>query len=150
MSLNLKSTNLNSFKVSQYFTSPCAVKWSQVTKDINVFLTKAWFLRATQEQAQELLTALISPLKQPIFNLVSNEIWDCFVDVPRDWSKKNLRHSFYQSDAKLKPITNWWPAFSRALVGLIGFILISHWLIKLVSYLLIGFCDYFAFGLTTI
>ena len=61
MSLNLKSTNLSSFKVSQYFTSPCAVKWSQVTKDIYVFLTKAWFLRATQEQAQELLTALISP-----------------------------------------------------------------------------------------
>ena len=48
-----------------------------------------------------------------------------------------------QSDARLKPITTWSPAFSRALCSLVGFIWSSHWLIHVFSFLLIGRCDCF-------
>ena len=46
-----------------------------------------------------------------------------------------------QSDAKLKSITTWSPAFSRALGGLVVFTLSSHWLSKVFYFLLIGCCD---------
>ena len=62
----------------------------------------------------------------------------------------NSRHSFNQSDAKLKSITNWSHAFSRALGSLVGFTLKSHWLLEILSFLLIGRCDYFGFGFTTL
>ena len=54
-----------------------------------------------------------------IFNRVSKVIRNCigfallsYVIVP-----ENLRYSLNQSDAKLKAITTWSPAFSRALVS---------------------------------
>ena len=56
---------------------------------------------------------------------------------------KNSRHSFNQSDAKVKPTTTWSPAFSRALGSLIVSNLSSHWLLKLFSFHLIGRCDNF-------
>ena len=55
-----------------------------------------------------------------------------------DWSR-NSRHSLNQSDLKLKPITTWSPAFSRALGSLVGFILSSHWLLRALSFLLLAF-----------
>ena len=51
--------------------------------------------------------------------------------------QKLARLSLNQSDAKLKPITNWLPAFSRALYGLVGFTLSSHWLFRVLSFRLI-------------
>ena len=51
---------------------------------------------------------------------------------------------------KLKPITSWSPAFSRALFSLFVFTLSSHWLLIVFSFLLIGRCDYFGFGFTTL
>ena len=47
-----------------------------------------------------------------------------------------------QSDAKLKSITTWSPAFSRALGSLVVFTLSSHWLSKVFYFPLIG-CDCF-------
>ena len=50
-------------------------------------------------------------------------IWDCS-DFPLFYSvigPKDSRHSRNQSDAKLKPITAWSPALSRALGGSVGF-----------------------------
>ena len=37
-----------------------------------------------------------------------------------------MRYSLNQSDAKLKPRTSWWPAFSRALTISVTFILSFH------------------------
>ena len=54
---------------------------------------------------------------------------------------ENSHNSLNQSDAKLKPITTWSPAFSRALGSLV-FALSSHWLLKVFSCLSIGCCDY--------
>ena len=54
---------------------------------------------------------------------------------------ENSRNSLNQSDAKLKPITTWSPAFSRTLGSLV-FTLSSHWLLKVFSCLFIGCCDY--------
>ena len=51
---------------------------------------------------------------------------------------ENSRHSLYQSGAKLKSITTWSPAFSRALGSLAVFTFSSHWLLKVSSFLLIG------------
>ena len=60
-------------------------------------------------------------------------IWDCS-DFPLFYSvigPKDSRHSRNQSDAKLKPITAWSPALSRALGGSVGFllwVLLSFWM----------------------
>ena len=54
---------------------------------------------------------------------------------------ENLRHSLNQSVAKIRPISTWSPAFSRALGSLV-FALSSHWLLKVFSCLPIGCCDY--------
>ena len=61
---------------------------------------------------------------------------------------ENSRHPLNQSDAKLKTITAWSPAFSRALASLTVLALSSHWLLK-VFLLLIGRYDYFGFGIMT-
>ena len=39
---------------------------------------------------------------------------------------------------------------SRALGGLLDFTLSSHWLLKVFPFHLIGRCDYFGFGFTTL
>ena len=62
----------------------------------------------------------------------------------------NLRHSLNQSKAKLIPVTTSSPAFSRALERFVGCTLSSHWLFKVFSFLLIGRCDYYGFGFTTV
>ena len=46
-------------------------------------------------------------------------------------------------DEKIKPITTWSPAFSRALDSFVGF---THWLLMVFSFLLIGCREYFGFG----
>ena len=51
---------------------------------------------------------------------------------------ENLRNSLIQSGAKLKPITTWSPAFSRALDSLVVYTFSSHWLLEVFSFVLIG------------
>ena len=50
----------------------------------------------------------------------------CFVLLRSVVGPENSRHSFNQSNAKLKLITTWSSAFSRALGSLVGFTLSSH------------------------
>ena len=54
---------------------------------------------------------------------------------------KNSRYHLNQSDAKLKPITTWSLAFSRASGTLPVFTLSSHWLMMMLTFVLIGSCD---------
>ena len=61
---------------------------------------------------------------------------------------ENSHHYLNQSDAK--PIATWSLAFSRALSNLFCFTLSPHWPLKVFSFLLIGHCDYFGFGFTTL
>ena len=62
-----------------------------------------------------------------------------------------MRRSLNQSDAKLKPIPTWSPAFSRALGGLLGFTLSSYWFLMVWTFYwsCIGPCDKFGFDFTT-
>ena len=59
-----------------------------------------------------------------------------------DWSKKNSQHFLCQSDANHDLVTRIFPRF------LVGFTLSSHWLLKVLSFLLISWCDYFGFDFT--
>ena len=63
-------------------------------------------------------------------------------------SKKNSCPSLNQSDAKLKPITSWSPALTRAFGSLPVFTLSTAWHFRLFSFLWIGRCDYLGFGVT--
>ena len=56
---------------------------------------------------------------------------------------ENSWHPLNQSNAKLKTITTWSPAFSRALGSLLVFTLSSHWLLVTFSFAVIGCCDNF-------
>ena len=58
-----------------------------------------------------------------IFNWVAKVIPECFGFALLRYviGPENSRHSLNQSDTKLNPITTWLPAFSRALVSLVGF-----------------------------
>ena len=61
------------------------------------------------------------------------------------------RHTLNQSDTKLEPITAWSLAFSRVLKSrLHAFTFSSHWLLVIFTFVLIGRCDYFGFGHTTL
>ena len=82
-----------------------------------------------------------------IFKWVSKVIRDC-IGCPFLCSViglGNSRHTLNQSDAKLKPIPIWSPAFSRALGWLVVRTLSSHWVLELFSFLLIGCCDSLVF-----
>ena len=59
---------------------------------------------------------------------MSRGIWDWFVfaELRSMIGPLYLRYSLNQSDAKLKPKTCWWPAFSRALTISVTFILSFH------------------------
>ena len=84
-----------------------------------------------------------------IFNLVLKVIRDCigFALLCSVSGLENSRHLLSQSDTKLKPIATWLLAFSRAKGRLHAFTSISHWLPVIFSFVLIGSCDYFGFGL---
>ena len=72
-------------------------------------------------------------VRRRILNLVSKIIRYCIgIDFLFSlWLvKKNLRPFLNQSDAKLKPIMTWSPAFSRAITSLVVYTLSSHWLLK--------------------
>lgn len=56
--------------------------------------------------------------------------------------QKNSQHFLYQSDANHDLVTRIFPRF------LVGFTLSSHWLLKVLSFLLISWCDYFGFDFT--
>ena len=62
---------------------------------------------------------------------------------------ENSWHPLNQLDAKIKTITTWSPAFSRALGSLLVFTLSSHWLLVTFSFALIGCCDNFGNGSST-
>ena len=82
-----------------------------------------------------------------IFKWVSKAIRDC-IGCPFLCSViglGNSRHTLNQSDAKLKPIPIWSPAFSRALGWLVVRTLSSHWVLELFSFLVIGCCDSLVF-----
>ena len=51
---------------------------------------------------------------------------------------ENSHHPLNQSDAKLKPIANWLLAFSRASGQLHVFTLSSHWLLVILTFVLIA------------
>ena len=53
-----------------------------------------------------------------------------FVSLRNVIGPENSRLSLDQSGAKLKPITTWSPAFSRALGSLLVFTWISNWFFK--------------------
>ena len=59
---------------------------------------------------------------------------------------ENSHHPLNQSDAKLKTIATWSPAFSRALSSLLVFTLSSHWPMITWTFVLIGRSDYFGFS----
>ena len=63
------------------------------------------------------------------------------------YGPQNSYHFLSRSDSLLKPITTCSPAFSRALDILLDFSLSSHWLFNVLSFLLIGRCNYFGFNL---
>ena len=87
-----------------------------------------------------------------IFNWVSQVIRDCigFALLRSVIGLENSHHPLNQSDAKLKPIAKWLLAFSRASGQLHVFTLSSHWLLVILTFVLIGRCDYFGFGFTTL
>ena len=87
-----------------------------------------------------------------IFNWASKVIRDCIgFDLLRSViGLENSRHPLNQSDAKLKPIATWSPAFSRAWGRLPVFTLSSHRLLLIFIFVLIGRYDYFGFGFTTL
>ena len=69
-----------------------------------------------------------------------------FLTLLCDWSRK-LTPSSQASWCKTHtPIMTWSPVFSCALVGLLLFTLISHWLFRIFFFLLIGCCEYFGLG----
>ena len=61
----------------------------------------------------------------------------------------NSRHLLAQSDAKLKPMATWSPAFSRPYDNLLGLTL-RYLLLKVLYFLLIGCFDFFSFGFMTL
>ena len=70
--------------------------------------------------------------------------WFCFT-VLFDWSRK-LAPPSQPIRCKLKPIAPWSLAFSRATGRLHAFTSSCHWLPLIISFTLIGRCDYFSFG----
>ena len=68
----------------------------------------------------------------------------CFT-VLFDWSRK-LAPPSQPIRCKLKPIAPWSLAFSRATGRLHAFTSSCHWLPLIISFTLIGLCDYFGFG----
>ena len=63
---------------------------------------------------------------------------------------ENSRHFLNQSDARLKPIATWSLALPRARCRLLVFASSSDWLFVIFPFVLIGRCDYFGFGFTTL
>lgn len=79
------------------------------------------------------------------YSIVSKVSWDCVgFDLLHSviGPKKNSQHFLYQSDANHDLVTRIFPRF------LVGFTLSSHWLLKVLSFLLISWCDYFGFDFT--
>ena len=70
--------------------------------------------------------------------------WFCFT-VLFDWPRK-LAPPSQPIRCKLKPIAPWSLAFSRATGRLHAFTSSCHWLPLIISFTLIGRCDYFGFG----
>ena len=71
-----------------------------------------------------------------MYLLVSKTMWVCFpfVLLRSTNGPENSRHSVNQSDARLKPVTTWSLALSRALGSLVGFTLCSHWFLRVFTF----------------
>ena len=90
------------------------------------------------------MTSVVSPLKKKRLH----QEFSILLQIRFAIGQENSHHYLNQSDAK--PITTWSLAFSRALSNLVGFTLSPHWPLKVFSFHLIGRCDYFGFGFTTL
>ena len=97
-------------------------------------------------------TSVLQVSYRAILNWVSKVIRDCigFALLRSVIGLENSRHPLNQSDAKLKPIATWSLAFSRAWDRLRVFTLSSHWFVVIFIFVLIGRCDYFGFGFSTL
>ena len=86
------------------------------------------------------------------FSTVSKVIQDCigFALLRSVIGLENSHHPLNQSDAKLKAIVTWLLAFSRARGRFRVFTLSPYWLLVMLTFVLIGYCDYFGFGFTTL
>ena len=94
------------------------------------------------------LKSLLSSFTKSNFQLSveSNPGLNCFCfTVLFDWSRK-LAPPSQPIRCKLKPIAPWSLAFSRATGRLHAFTSSCHWLPLIISFTLIGRCDYFGFG----
>ena len=87
-------------------------------------------------------------LLEQFFNIVSKESGISLFCFTLLCGPDNLCRSLNQSDdAKLKPITTWSLAASRALECLFCLTLSSRWCVKIISFLLIALRYNFCFGL---
>ena len=86
------------------------------------------------------------------FQLSAKIIRNCFdfVLLRSMIGLKNSRHLLSQSDEKPKPIATWPHVFSRAWRRLSVFASSSHWFVLLFAFVVIGHCDCFGFGFTTL
>ena len=104
------------------------------------------FIKAYRPHSFELLL-LISVSKYQcslfaVFNSLSKIIrvgFDFALIFPMIGSE-NSRHPLDQSDAKLKPVST----------GSLAFFPAFHWILAIFPFVLIGCCDYFGFGLTSL
>ena len=87
-----------------------------------------------------------------MFREIFKVILDCtgFALLCSVISQENSCHFLNKSDAKLKPIVTWSLAFSRASGRLHVFTFSSDWPLVIFTFVLIGRCDYFGFGFTTL
>ena len=76
-------------------------------------------------------------------------LWFCFPSLC-DWSNKPALLIRPIKFKKLKPISAWSPAFSRALSSLLVLTLSSHWFLGISHFALIGWWNYFSVNLTTL
>lgn len=90
-------------------------------------------------------------LLEQFFNMVSKESGISLFCFTLLCGPDNLCRSLNQSnDAKLKPITTWSLAASRALDYLFCLTLSFSWCLKIISFLLIALRYNFCFGLMTL
>ena len=82
---------------------------------------------------------LIRAVFNGVWKVIAELLWFCFTTL-YDWFKKNSRNQLNQSDSTPNAIATWSYAFSRAWRRLRVFASSSHWLVLLLSFVVIGHC----------
>ena len=133
-----------------YHTSPHKLSPSPANDPVTHLATKRW--QHERFVVQCCFDYFNRKIVRAIFNWVSKVIRDCigFALLRSVIGLENSRHPLKQSDAKVKPIATWSLAFSRAWDRLRVFTLSSHWFVMIFILVLIGRCDYFGFGFSTL